>query len=253
MCAKPTLASEPGEIPELAWLLWMERGIAELRAKRLPAAETSWEKAHHISVKFDSGDPRSAATLNNLAVAAHFERRLAEAERLYGEASQAWALARRWVENMELPQRARSSTFHMRMEQCHRHHYENLAREQYRVALPVGGAVVANNQAHWHETANNHTVAVALYRQALQDRASGCQPPERGSHIIRNNLAMAEGHSGAGRPTRSPGRTIWASVVAEPFVAQAEREGWIVDRPPVFTDEGRFMAGLACACLIERV
>lgn len=36
----------------------------------------------------------------------------------------------------------------------------------------------------------------------------------------------------------------------EPFLVQAEREGWIIDRPAEFTDEGRLMASRMCTCLL---
>ena len=35
------------------------------------------------------------------------------------------------------------------------------------------------------------------------------------------------------------------------FIAKAERNGWIVDKPPEFTDEGRLMAAVILMHLID--
>lgn len=254
MCARLTSAFEMAADadPELAWVRLTECGASEVNAAQLAAAGESWRRASRIAEGFADGDPRLGASLNNLAVLACVGERLADADRLFHEALRAWAAARGWIERMQLAPRARSSLFHLRMELRHRHHYARLALNEQHALLSAGRAVTLHNRAQWCACAGRQADAESLYRTALRDRQAAFGESEHAVAVMRDRLAAAQsGGSDEGAAPSSRG-VVWASALIEPFIVQAEREGWVIDRPAEFTDEGRLMAGLICACLIER-
>lgn len=238
--------------PDLDWVLHMERGLDELHTTGPTAAKQSWRQAGRLAEQFDDDDPRRAAYLNNLAVAAHLGGRLADADRLYRLALQTWTASWRWIDGMRLGPRARSSLFHMRLESAHRDHYDRLALREYRALLPAGRAVVLSNQAQWRWFTGDRSGARSLSAMALDERQAAFGASERGAAIMRDNRAIADDDPDAKAAALLSSCTVWAPVLAEPFTRCAERQGWIVDRPPEFTDEGRLMAAIHCAGLIVR-
>jgi len=74
--------------------------------------------------RFDPGDPRLGASLANYAVLLRETGGPEGVDSLLEEARSVWASCDPWVENMTAPRVARSSLFHMRMEQKHRDTYE---------------------------------------------------------------------------------------------------------------------------------
>jgi hypothetical protein len=80
---------------------------------------------------FDPGDPRLGTALANYALClAHSDDRAAAG--LLSEAGRVWARTGPWIEAMTAPRSARSSLFHMRMEQRHRDTYEDNWRVKWR-------------------------------------------------------------------------------------------------------------------------
>lgn len=237
---------------ELAWVECAERGAAEINAGQLVAAAQGWQQAADIAERcFDPGDPRRAAGWNNLAVLARFAERTEDADRLYRQALQEWDRARGWIERMELAPYARSSVFHMRLELKHRQHFARWALDEYFKQQPRGAAITLNNHAEWYQHAGKPKRAGAFYRIALRRYETPGAPPH-GAEAMRDNLAICEDfHKRAGDANIR--YRVWTAALEETFIVQARREEWIVDLPPEFTDEGRFMAGLACTCLIEQV
>ena len=82
--------------------------------------------------RFEDGDPRLGASLANYAVLLRGTGAPETVDALIGEARSAWAGCDPWVERMTAPRVARSSLFHMRMEQKHRDTYEERWRIKWR-------------------------------------------------------------------------------------------------------------------------
>lgn len=237
---------------ELAWVRLAEDGAIQCNNGRLNAAAQSWQQAADIAEHvFDPGDPRRAASRNNVAVLARFEQRMEDAGRLYRQALQEWDRVRGWIEHMEPAQYARSSVFHMRLELKHRQQFARWALDEFFEEQPRGEAITLNNQAEWHQQAGDCKPALTLYRTALSDYETPAAPAH-GAAVIRHNRAACEALR-AGQRGTSTSRTVWNAALEETFLVQARREEWIVDRPPMFTDEGRFMAALACVCMVAQV
>jgi hypothetical protein len=80
---------------------------------------------------FDPGDPRLGTALANYALCLAQSGDDAAAG-LLEEGGRAWARSGPWIEAMTAPRTARSSLFHMRMEQRHRDAYEENWRVKWR-------------------------------------------------------------------------------------------------------------------------
>ena len=101
---------------------------------------------------FAGDDPRLATSLANYARCLAGENDPA-GDSLWREARRRWPLARSWIASMSAPRVARSSLFHMRMEQRHRATYE----ERWRIK--------------WHELAQD--------AKARLDAADPARPVDR--------------------------------------------------------------------------
>ena len=131
----------------LADLLWERLGEAALAAFDSGHADHAgdlWKAAQTLAEGFEPNDPRRAASLNNLAVGADLAD---DAGALFRRALTAWEAADAWVDGMAVEPRARSSLFHLRLEQKHRARYRELGRDDYRRFLRTGQAVASCNLA----------------------------------------------------------------------------------------------------------
>ena len=88
---------------------------------------------------FAADDPRLATSLANHA-AGLARRGDAAAGSLWREATEAWPRCKSWIAGMSAPRVARSSLFHMRMEQRHRDTYEERWRLKWRDMAEEAGA-----------------------------------------------------------------------------------------------------------------
>ena len=112
-----------GGDPAEAGELW--RGALDLAREHLPP-----------------GDLRVATSVANLGVAERRGGDTASAKRLLDEALALWDAGQGWVASLEPVARARSSTFHLRLESKHRGAYDRFPRERYRVLAREGRAVL---------------------------------------------------------------------------------------------------------------
>ena len=136
------------------WELRSLEGLAAFQAGRIDAAYAAWRSAAAIARAFDRDDPRRAASRTHLALCHAAGGDAARARRAFRRALRAWDAAEAWIARMALPQRARSSGFHLRLEAKHRRSYDALARVEFakllgagRAAALAGGAHLARNPA----------------------------------------------------------------------------------------------------------
>ncbi|MFQ6022654.1 MAG: tetratricopeptide repeat protein [Acidiferrobacterales bacterium] len=244
-------AENGGDKAEFLWVELSETGAAEFDRGRFAEAVQQWQNAYDIAQDFDDGDPRLASSLNNLAVAYRINAELAAAEQSYRHSLDAWQAASHWVDRMRLEARARSSLFHLRMERKHREQYDRIALKKYEKLLPAGQAATHNNLAELFHITDRLQDAERLYRQALQERVSAMGANEPGAALIRNNIAsLADVGAQPAELITSPSHQL---TTIGPFSTQAIRQRWIVDRPAEFTDEGRIMAALLLAQVIDHL
>jgi len=107
---------------DLDWEARAEAATAALGAGDAEAARTAAGETVQLARKhFHDGDPRLGTSLALYALALGDA---ASNRALLDEAQAVWERSDRWIADMTAPRSARSSLFHMRMEQRHRPTYE---------------------------------------------------------------------------------------------------------------------------------
>lgn len=252
----PTIPTAPQMIPpesvvdsdaEISWVDCAEDGAAHLAEGDAHAALQQWKQGYGIATEFVQHDPRMAASINNLAIGHRMAGDFAQAEHQYRLALEAWDAVVEWVKNMQLPARARSSLYHLRLELRHREQYRRHYMDEFQHNLAAGHAASLNNLAELLHAAGRLDDARELYAGALRERNAALPDDEPGCQVIAGNLALL---SGALAPRTNPARSP-VCAGAQPFSEQAEQNRWVVDLPTVFTDEGRLMAALLCAYVVD--
>ena len=235
--------------PEFLWVHITETATSEFDDGRFSIAAEKWQNAYRIARGFEDCDPRLAGSLNNLAIAFRIEKDFEQAARCYRTALENWELASHWIDGMRLTQRARSSLFHLRLERRHRKKYDDMARRSYQKLLSAGQAGTLNNLAELFHSTNRFKEAEQFYHLALRKRTGSMDEQECGVAIINKNLAGL-----SDTISKSPGTTFsvaHTSKETDGFISRAVQQGWIVDKPAEFTDEGRLMAAIFLTHLID--
>lgn len=211
-----SLADRPWRIDDLFWETWSETAIAAHGRGHGAEAARRWRLA--AAVAFDDGDPRRAASLNNLALVAD------DPAPFLHEALAAWDVAETWVAAMAVTPRGRSSTFHMRIETRNRPALEGGGRALLRRDLDAGRAVTLANLAR----AAGGSEGIRLAAEARDLRRAAWGPGEAGT-LWLDRLAAA----------------LAAGAPAPPVPALP----WPARRPIGLTDERRLKGAIYLAAL----
>ena len=145
-----TPVHDPAALERAGWtnaeVIWeqVQEAAAECeRSGDAGEAAELWQGAADLAREhLAPGDLRLAASVANLAVA---ERRAGDSEaaaRRFDEALSLWEGGAEWVESLEPVARARSSTFHLRLESRHPGAYDRFPRERYRLLAREGREVL---------------------------------------------------------------------------------------------------------------
>ncbi len=127
---------------ELAWERLQERGLAHAAAGEAGQAAACWAEALRLArAQFAPNDPRLAASLGNHAVALRRAGDGVPARGLLEEALLVWDSAEPWVAALEPERRARSSTFHLRLQSKHPGGYDHFSKARYAALVEEGRAV----------------------------------------------------------------------------------------------------------------
>lgn len=229
--------------PELLWVETCERADRAFITRRFHAAAECWQQAARLIHPFDACDPRRAASLNNLGVARRCLGELDQAEIFYHQAEAGWKSSIDWIGRMQPAPRARSSLFHLRMEARHRRGYDRPYINKYQLWLRAGLAATLNNSAELRQANGRLRDAERDYLRALAARSTAMLPRDFGRAVILANL---EGLTDTRLAAVKDGDAARIAAFAPGFTEQAGANGWVIDHPPVFTDEGRLMAALLC-------
>jgi len=231
------------ESQELLWIDCCETAAGEFRLKHLKTADEYWQEALNITGSFPDNDPRHAASINNMGVICRFRNKPEAAEKYYQSAKLKWVAAADWVSHMEIKSRAASSRFHLRMERRHRETYNEPLINEYLNKLDAGYAATLNNHAELLFYRGNYQQARAQYTLALDKRTRAGLSADNELRAIEGNLHRTLNEGNEHNPQEYQGnRHVQPSPLN--FMDRARREKWIIDKPPVFTDEGRLMAAI---------
>lgn len=117
---------------ELIWEQVQEAAAAALRQGDVGDAAELWAGALELArEQFTAADPRLATSLANCAFGRRAMDDEAAAAALLAEAQAVWARAGHWLEALRPQRRARSSTFHLRLEAKHPGGYVQHSRLRY--------------------------------------------------------------------------------------------------------------------------
>lgn len=243
MSTPPVAEEEVDE--ELHWLHLTEAAASQLESGELLTALATWQSTNAVAETFASTDPRRAASLNNLGVGMWMVSDRGNAAQTYQQALKAWEAAADWVAGMQLRSRARSSLFHLRLEARHRAIYDRRGRAEYREFLHAGRAVSLKNLAEILRTGSGTSECEHLYRHAADERGKLNDTVDLVADAIATHVARLGAAEGAEiRPHTTLG--------VRRFGELAQRNGWLIDRPATFTDEGRLMAAVICTVAVEK-
>lgn len=139
---------------DLDWENAIEAAVSALAAGDTVTAGEGFAECVRIARAFGDFDPRLGTSCANRAAALIASGREDAAGLLARDARRAWGGCDDWVTAMTAPRTARSSLFHMRMEQRHRAAYEERWREKWtawvsdaRARLAGEGALVLTTPA----------------------------------------------------------------------------------------------------------
>ena len=128
---------------EVIWEQVQEAAAKCERAGERTEAAELWRGALDLAREhLSSGDLRHATSLANLAVAERWAGDTVAAARCIEEALALWDAGGEWVESLAPVARARSSTFHLRLESKHPGAYDRFPRERYRRLAREGREVL---------------------------------------------------------------------------------------------------------------
>ncbi len=153
MSGAPTSAVDPRVLEALIRAGWREAELAwETRqaeaaehdaSGRPDAAAALWAAGLRLAREtFAGDDPRLAASLANQAQAQRRTGRDQAARALFDEAVLVWDASAPWVAALAPERRARSSTFHLRLESKHPGGYAHHSRERYETLAAEGRAAL---------------------------------------------------------------------------------------------------------------
>jgi tetratricopeptide (TPR) repeat protein len=153
MSGAPTSAVDPRALEALIRAGWSETDLAwETRqaeaaehdaSGRHDEAAALWAEGLRLArATFAGNDPRLAASLANQAQALRRAGRDQAARALFEEALLAWDASGPWLAALAPERRARSSTFHLRLEAKHPGGYAHHSRERYETLAADGRAAL---------------------------------------------------------------------------------------------------------------
>jgi hypothetical protein len=131
---------------DLAWEERSEVGMAKLADGHQDGAQAAFANAVTVAIaSFSADDPRFATCLANHGAALIAAGRAELSGRSIADAARIWRDCDGWIANMTAPRVARSSLFHMRMEQRHRATYEARWRVKWdELAAEARGLVIGD-------------------------------------------------------------------------------------------------------------
>jgi len=195
MSGAPTSAVDPRVLEALIRAGWAEAELAwETRQAEAAGHDASgrhdeaaalWAEGLRLAREtFAGNDPRLAASLANQAQALRRAGRDQAARALFDEAVLVWDASGPWVAALAPERRARSSTFHLRLESKHPGGYTHHSRERYETLAAEGRAALTalrdgreggdDRLARWHkERPEGYTDGRTLMAAAFLIAAGG--------------------------------------------------------------------------------
>lgn len=132
---------------ELIWEQIQETAAACCADADIEEAEELWQGGLEVARDyFADDDPRLATSLVNAALIHRRAGDEAQAQTFLAEALLIWKAGQSWIARLKPDVRARSSTFHLRMQRKYQGGYDHFSQKRYARLAVVGLAVIHAQQ-----------------------------------------------------------------------------------------------------------
>ena len=130
-------------LEELEWERLQERACEALMAQRRDEADALFAQALKLArASLAANDPRLATSLANQAAALRRQGVADGGRALFDEALAIWDASGPWVEALKEDRKARSATYHLRLESRYKGGYVHFWKERYRTLAAEGRAAL---------------------------------------------------------------------------------------------------------------
>lgn len=197
-----TRVYDPGLLERSGWtnaeLIWEQIQEAAAECERsgdhAEAAEL-WRGAFEVADEhLPAHDLRVATSMASLGVAERREGSGAAAEQRIAQALALWDAGERWIESLKPIARARSSTFHLRLQTKHPGAYDRFPRQRYKALAVEGRAVLAARRDGLPDEADR-------LERWRRERPDGFDDWRK---LLAAVLLIAAGEANVGRPPKRP-------------------------------------------------
>ena len=175
------------------WEARVRDGLAAFHAGRVDEAYAAWRSAAAIAREPSPRTTRAGRRAGLISPSAMPRPATTLAgRRAFRRALRAWEAAEGWVARMAVPQRARSSGFHLRLQAKHPGGYDTVARAEFTKLLGAGRAAALTGGAHLARS------PAAALEAAQAKRAAGLSWREADQVAIWRALAVLREEAGDG-------------------------------------------------------
>ncbi len=237
-----------GDAKEWEWEAFAARAIEAYEDGRRPEAVHLWTCAGKISGSFAPGDPRHAASANNLAIVSLIAERHEAAAAGFESAVEMWDQAMSWTQQMQVEPVGRSSLFHLRMAERHEDAFKTVRQSRWQESLVGAKALTWFNLAIARLFLDDDAEADRLLAQAAQERETsrGLNNPELANiiRVISGRLCSTGQQSEAEELDRK----------IEAIVAAASRSSfacWKDEQPAELNDTRRLLAAAQLTAMVH--
>lgn len=133
-----------------------------------------WDLARALAADLPAGDPRRAASASNFGITLFTAGQMPDARAAFEDAVALWASGLAWIDTMEMSVAARSSVFHLRMEQRHMASYQAFRRSRNKDLLRGSIALTKFNLALVKYHLNLDREADELIEESIRLRRTSC-------------------------------------------------------------------------------
>jgi hypothetical protein len=233
---------------EWEWEALSAAALEAYETVRRPEACHLWERARELATGLPASDPRRAASASNFGITLFTAGQIPDARAAFEEAVALWTRSLGWIDTMELSVAARSSVFHLRMEQRHMASYQAFRRSRNKDLLRGSIASTNFNLALVKYHLNLDREADELIEASIQLRRASCgsTDPQLATMLQVFSARMETlGHLGDADAYQAEARQLLGAT------AKSRLAVWTRERPTELCDQRRLLAATYLTALVH--
>jgi len=233
---------------EWEWEAFSATALDAYANARRSEAGHLWQRALEKSTVFPAGDPRHAASLNNASIACLLAEDYEKARAGFDDALALWHSGLAWTTTMAVSPLARSSLFHLRMEQRHKRAFGDIRRSRNRELLEGTVALSQFNAALSRLYLDLDDAADRLLADALAARQRACGP--NNPEFVQIAKTISGRHDMSGRAEAAQAIDLELAAV-DTASARSAVEAWRADQPGEMTDMRRLLGAAHLTAMVH--